>query len=74
MCRQAKVGRPIGFGRVLKGWAAWASWGVDGLLVLVAALAIVIPAIRQPFCNTCRSWYSTIRPRAGFRSAAQAAG
>ncbi len=40
---------------------AWLSWVVDGLLVLAAALALVVPAMRQPYCNCCRSWYRVIR-------------
>lgn len=44
-----------------RGWAAWASWAVDGLLVLIAAIFMLIPAARQPYCNRCQSWYRTIR-------------
>jgi len=56
MRRQAAEGRPLGKSVVLKGWAAWTSWGVDALLVLAASLLMVIPATRQPYCNKCRSW------------------
>ena len=59
--RQAVTGRSIGQGYVLTGWAAWLSWAIDGLLVLVVSLAMVIPATRQPYCNACRSWYRTVR-------------
>jgi hypothetical protein len=59
--RQAATGRPLGYGCVLTGWAAWLSWAIDGLLVLAAALAMVVPATRQPYCNACRSWYRTVR-------------
>jgi hypothetical protein len=60
MRRQAARGRPVA-GYVLAGWAAWLSWAVDGLLVLAAALAMVIPAARLPYCKACRSWYRTVR-------------
>ncbi len=43
-----------------KGLAAWATWAVDGSLVLAAVLAIVIPATRQPYCRRCRTWYRVI--------------
>ncbi len=62
--RQAAAGRPIDLpqGRVhLEGWVVWLSWAIDGLLVLAAALALVIPATRQPYCNRCRSWYRVVR-------------
>jgi hypothetical protein len=59
--RQADRGRPLSVRWTLRGWAAWLSWGVDGLLVIAAALAMVIPATRLPYCNACRSWYRTIR-------------
>ena len=59
--RQAARADRCGHGYVLTGWAAWLSWAIDGLLVLAAALAMVIPATRQPYCNACRSWYRTVR-------------
>ena len=43
------------------GWAAWLSWAIDGLLVAAAALAMVVPATRLPYCNGCGTWYRTIR-------------
>jgi hypothetical protein len=58
---QAAAGRPIVGNYVARGAVAWLSWVVDALLVLAAALAMVIPAIRQPYCNQCGSWYRTIR-------------
>ncbi len=75
MQRQAKQGRTLWYRRsaegdkldidrkgltVQGGWA-WATWIFDGLLTLVATLAIVVPAARLPYCNQCRSWYSVIR-------------
>jgi len=42
-------------------WVAWLTWGIDGLLVLGAALAVVIPAAMLPYCNCCRKWYRTVR-------------
>ena len=61
MRQQAEHGRPLTRRHVLTGWAAWLSWSVDGLLTLAAALGMVLPAMWQPYCNTCRSWYRTIR-------------
>jgi hypothetical protein len=59
---QARIGREMQIrGYVARGWVAWFSWAVDGALVLVATLAMVIPAVRLPFCNSCRSWYRVIR-------------
>jgi hypothetical protein len=40
---------------------AWLSWGLDGLLVLCAALSLVMPALKRPYCNRCRSWFRTTR-------------
>lgn len=60
MRRQADRGRPPLTDRLAPAAVApvtWASWGVDGLLVLAGALAMVVPAMRLPFCNRCRSWY-----------------
>jgi hypothetical protein len=39
---QADVGRPIAAGITLRGASAWASWAVDGLLVLASAVAVVV--------------------------------
>jgi len=61
MRAQAAVGRPITEKFVLRGAAAWASWAVDGLLVLATTVAIVSIAGRAPYCNVCRSWYRTVR-------------
>jgi hypothetical protein len=51
---QAARGRPIGR-FVARGGLAWASWALDGLLLVAGALAVVGPAIRRPYCNHCRS-------------------
>jgi hypothetical protein len=51
---QAARGRPIGR-FVARGGLAWASWALDGLLIVAAALAVVLPSIRRPYCNHCRS-------------------
>lgn len=59
---QARIGRDMNIsGYVARGWVAWLSWAVDGLLVLAAALAMVVPAVRMPFCSRCRTWYRVIR-------------
>lgn len=61
MSAQAARGRPLLGSYVARGWMAWLSWALDGLLTLAAALAMVIPAMRQPYCNRCGSWYGVIR-------------
>jgi hypothetical protein len=59
---QAQRGRDMQLGGlVARGWAAWVSWAVDALLVLLAALALVVPALWLPFCNRCKSWYRVTR-------------
>jgi hypothetical protein len=59
--QQADRGRPLLGDLVVHGTLAWVTWAVDGLLVLAAALVMLGPVIRQPYCNRCRSWYRTIR-------------
>lgn len=61
MRHQAADGRPIIGQRRASGTWAWVSWAIDGLLLLLAAGAVMIPASRQPFCNRCQSWYRTVR-------------
>ena len=61
MHRQATLGRPVTANFKLRGAAAWASWAADGLLLLLAASAIVHLAYRTPYCSLCRSWYRTTR-------------
>lgn len=61
MQREASRGRPILGQYRARGWLAWLSWGVDGLLVLAAAVLVVLPAAGQPYCNRCLSWYCTTR-------------
>lgn len=58
---EAAAGRTIAYGFVARGWVAWLSWALDGLLTLGAALALVLPAARQPYCRRCASWYHTTR-------------
>ncbi len=60
MARQAEQGRPIGRWHA-RGWLAWLSWALGGLLELGAALALVVPSMRLPYCDRCRSWYRTVR-------------
>lgn len=61
LCAQANCGRPLPFGFTAVGWAAWLTWAIDSLLVIAAAVAVTIPAVRVPYCNRCRSWYRTVR-------------
>ena len=58
---QAIRGRPIFGDVVARGSMAWTSWAVDACLVLAATMVVVIPASRQPYCNQCRTWFSTVR-------------
>ncbi len=61
---QAACGRPP-----LTDWVAgsaiapatWALWCIDGMLALLATLAMVVPATRMPFCDRCGSWYRVTR-------------
>ena len=58
----ARTGRELNmFGWVARDWVAWLSWAVDGVLVLVATLAVVVPVTFLPYCNRCRSWYRETR-------------
>jgi hypothetical protein len=58
---EAQRGRPLVAKVTARGPWAWVSWGVDGLLVLAGALAIVLPALAMPYCYQCESWYRTTR-------------
>ncbi len=58
---EAARGRKLLGGYVARGWMAWLTWAVDGLLSAAAAVAMIIPAMRQPYCRRCRSWYRVIR-------------
>ncbi len=68
---QAIRGRPIAGRIVARDLWAWASWAFDGCLTLAAALLVVVPAARKPYCDRCRTWFSTVRR--GRLSAANAA-
>ena len=61
MRREATLGRALWPGYRVRGWAVWLTWVVDGLLVFAAAMAMVVPAMRLPYCNRCQSWYQVIR-------------
>lgn len=58
---QARRGRPLLGDVVACGSAAWLTWAIDALLVVVGAVAVTLPAMRVPYCKRCRSWYRTIR-------------
>jgi len=60
--QRADQGRALHVGGyVARGWQAWASWGIDGLLVVLAAIFVVAPVMRLPYCSRCRSWYREVR-------------
>ena len=61
MHQRAELGFPLAWGYTARGRVAWVAWAVDGLLVLGATLAVVVPAVRLPYCNRCRTWYRVIR-------------
>ena len=75
MRQQANEGRSVFHLFEARGGGAWALWAVEGLLTLAAALGVVIPAMRLPFCPRCRSWYRATRsarfPAAVIRRIAQ---
>jgi len=59
---QAARGRPMGLGGlVARGWMAWLTWALDGLLVLAAAAVPIAVVLRQPYCERCQSWFRTTR-------------
>jgi hypothetical protein len=59
--REAKRGRTI-FGDLhAKDAWVWVTWAADGLLLGAAALAVVILALRLPYCDHCRTWYRVTR-------------
>lgn len=49
------------FGIEVRGAVVWLIWAMHGLLVLVAALAVVVPSLKKPYCDRCRSWFATTR-------------
>lgn len=56
----ADEGRQV-FAWRLRGAAAYASWTVDGLLLLAAALYCVRRQTAQPWCAACEDWLRTTR-------------
>jgi hypothetical protein len=61
MRQQAGKGRSIFNLIEARDSGAWALWTIEGLLTAAAALGVVIPAMRLPFCPRCRSWYRATR-------------
>lgn len=64
--QEARRGRTLFGGKafgdvVARGRWVWATWAADGLLVLLGALAIVLPGLGFSYCRDCQSWYRTIR-------------
>jgi hypothetical protein len=58
---QVRRGRLLFFDFRAQGWMVWLSWALDGLLTVIAAVAVTIPAMHTPYCNRCRSWYRVTR-------------
>ena len=61
LVRQARLGRLLWGRHVARGAAAWLAWLVEGLLMVAAAVAVTLPAMRVPYCDRCRTWYQTSR-------------
>jgi hypothetical protein len=61
MRQQAGQGRSVFNLFEARDGGAWALWTVEGLLTLAAALGVVTPAMRLPYCPRCRSWYRATR-------------
>ncbi len=61
MSAQALRGRPLLHGYLAQGWAAWLTWSVDAILLMAAAVVVMAPALRVPYCNRCGTWYRTVR-------------
>jgi hypothetical protein len=61
MQAQARQGRPLMGDVVAQGGAAWLSWAIDAMLVVLGAVAVTLPAMRVPYCNRCGTWYRTVR-------------
>jgi hypothetical protein len=59
--REAARGRVLTAHFTARGPMVWLSWGVDALLIVSAALALVMAALGLPYCNRCRTWYRTTR-------------
>ncbi|MEN6405068.1 MAG: hypothetical protein ABFC77_01225 [Thermoguttaceae bacterium] len=58
---QAERGRPLPYGYVARGAAAWLSWAIDALLIVAAAVLVTLPALKSPYCNECKTWYRAVR-------------
>jgi len=54
-----EVRLPLGF--VVRGRGVWLLWIVDGLCILLGAAAVLVPAMRMPYCDLCQRWYRTVR-------------
>jgi hypothetical protein len=61
MRRQANRGRPLLLDYIARGWVAWLSWIIDGMLVLAGTSAVLIPTVLLPYCSRCQTWYRAIR-------------
>jgi len=58
---QVNRGRPLFFEYRAQGGMVWLTWAIDGLLTIIAAVAVIIPAMSTPYCDRCRSWYRVTR-------------
>lgn len=61
MQQQAVAGRPLLGEWTVHGATVWLTWVADALLILVASIGLMIPAMRLPFCNGCHSWYRVVQ-------------
>lgn len=58
--RGREITSPLGSRRVCGVWA-WASWGLDAVIIAVTFSLPLRRLFRQPYCGQCGSWFQTIR-------------
>lgn len=61
LSERAEQGRLLPGGMLLKHSSVWGMWGFETLLTITGALAVVIPLMRHPYCDRCRSWFRMVR-------------
>jgi hypothetical protein len=60
LASEAKQGRPL-LGKTIRGGWVWLSWVIDAAVIGLAASAVVAVMLKRPYCDTCQSWYRTMR-------------
>jgi hypothetical protein len=59
--RMARAGRPLPFGMIARDGWAWASWGLDALLIIGGAMGVIRFGTHPPFCAKCQSYFRITR-------------